>query len=81
MLILNIFTCIIKYQGINEVPGENQRPAASHWQTLSHNVVSSKPPQWAGFELTLMVIDTECAGSCKSKYHAIDHDHDGTLKI
>ena len=23
------------------VPGENQRPAASHWQTLSHNVVSS----------------------------------------
>jgi hypothetical protein len=23
------------------VPGENHRPAASHWQTLSHNVVSS----------------------------------------
>jgi hypothetical protein len=23
------------------VLGENQRPAASHWQTLSHNVVSS----------------------------------------
>ena len=23
------------------VPGENYRPAASHWQTLSHNVVSS----------------------------------------
>ena len=23
-----------------EVPGENQRPAASHWLTLSHNVVS-----------------------------------------
>jgi hypothetical protein len=22
---------------------ENHRPAASHWQTLSHNVVSSKP--------------------------------------
>ena len=22
------------------VLGENQRPAASHWQTLSHNVVS-----------------------------------------
>jgi len=21
-------------------PGENNRPAASHWQTLSHNVVS-----------------------------------------
>jgi len=25
------------------VPGENHRPVASHWQTISHNVVSSKP--------------------------------------
>ena len=25
------------------VPGENYRPAASHWQTLSHIVVSSTP--------------------------------------
>jgi hypothetical protein len=25
------------------VPGENNRPAASHLQTLSHNVVSSTP--------------------------------------
>jgi hypothetical protein len=25
------------------VPGENHRPVASHWQTLSHNVVSSTP--------------------------------------
>ena len=25
------------------VPGENHRPAATHWQTLSHNVVSSTP--------------------------------------
>jgi hypothetical protein len=24
-------------------PGENHRPVASHWQTLSHNVVSSIP--------------------------------------
>jgi len=23
------------------VPGENHRPATSHWQTLSHNVISS----------------------------------------
>ena len=23
------------------VPGENPRPVTSHWQTLSHNVVSS----------------------------------------
>ena len=25
------------------VPVENHRPVASHWQTLSHNVVSSTP--------------------------------------
>ena len=25
-------------------PGENPRPIPSHWQTLSHNVVSSTPP-------------------------------------
>jgi len=25
------------------VPGENHRPAASHWQISSHNVVSSTP--------------------------------------
>jgi hypothetical protein len=25
------------------VQGENHRPAANHWQTLSHNVVSSTP--------------------------------------
>jgi len=25
------------------VPGENHWPAASHWQTWSHNVVSSTP--------------------------------------
>jgi len=25
------------------IPRENHRPAASHWQTLSHNVALSKP--------------------------------------
>ena len=25
------------------VPGENHRPAKSHWQTFSHNVISSTP--------------------------------------
>ena len=25
------------------VPRENRRPTANHWQTLSHNVVSSTP--------------------------------------
>ena len=27
------------------VPGENYRPVVSHWQTLSHNVVSSTPKE------------------------------------
>jgi hypothetical protein len=27
------------------VPGENHRPAASHWQIVSHNVVSSTPKE------------------------------------
>jgi hypothetical protein len=39
-------------------PAENHRPAASHWQTLLHNVVSSTPR-------------TDCTGSYKSNYHTI----------
>jgi len=27
-----------------EETGENHKPVISHWQTLSHNVVSSTPP-------------------------------------
>jgi len=29
--------------GEKGVPGENHRPVANYWQTLSHNVVSSTP--------------------------------------
>ena len=51
------------------LPGENHRPATSHWQTLSHNVVSSTPV-WLWFKITtLVVIGTDCIGSCK--YHTI----------
>ena len=54
------------------VPGENHRPVTSHWQTLSHNVVSSTPRHERGFKLTsLVVIGTDCTGSCKSNYHTI----------
>ena len=51
------------------VPRENHRPAAIHWQTLSHNVVSSTPRlSWAGFEhVTLVAICTDCTDSCKLK--------------
>ena len=46
-------------------PSENHRPVASHWVTLSHNVVSSTPrhecgsnsPPWCG-------IGTDYTGSC-----------------
>ena len=38
---------LVKETGI---PGEKHRPAASHWQALSHNVVLST--HYYGFELT-----------------------------
>jgi len=53
------------------VLGENHQPATSHWQTLSHNVCCIKfISPWAEFEFaTLVVIGTDCIGSCKSNYH------------
>ena len=48
------------------VPGENHRPVATHWQTLSHSCIEYTSP-WTGFELTTsVVISTDCTGSCKS---------------
>ena len=35
-----------------EYPCENHQPVASHWQTWSHNVVSSIPHLSGGFKLT-----------------------------
>ena len=59
------------------VPGGNHRPAASHEQTLSHTIVSRTPHHDRGFELTtLVVIGTDCIGSCKSNYQ-YDDNHDG----
>ena len=50
-------------------PGENHRPAASHWQTSSHNVVHLA---LSGVDhTTTVVIDTNCIGSCKSNQHTI----------
>ena len=61
------------------VPGENQPPAASHWQTLSHNVSSTH--RLSGIKLTtLMVIGTDYIGSCKFNYH-YNHDHGVPLKL
>jgi hypothetical protein len=50
-----------------EETGSTHRPATSHWLTLSHYVVLN-----TGFKLTtLVVIGTDCTGSCKSNYHTI----------
>ena len=49
------------------VPRENHQPAASHWQTLSHNVVSSIP----GLSMIQTNNGTDCIGSYKSSYHTI----------
>ena len=47
-------------------------PVASHWQIVSHNIVSSTLRKIMRFELTtFVVIGTNCTGSCKSNYHAI----------
>ena len=53
-----------------EVHGENRWPVSTHWQPLSHKVLSSTPP-WVGFELMLVVINTDCIDSCISIYHEI----------
>ena len=37
------------------VPGENHRPVASHWQTLSHNVVSGTPRHEWRFTIEIVV--------------------------
>ena len=48
---------------------EKNRSDASHWQTLSHNVVHSP---WAWVEpLPPVMIDNDCIGSCKSNYYRI----------
>jgi hypothetical protein len=37
---ISVISCLsISLVEETEVPGENHRPVASHWQTLSHNVV------------------------------------------
>ena len=51
---------------------EKTRPVASHWQILSNKCCIEYTSTWAGFEhTTLVVIDTDCIGSCKSNYHTI----------
>ena len=55
------------------VPGENQWPVASHWQTLSHNVVSSTPrlSRIRTYNLSSDRSWLHRTSSCKSNYHTI----------
>ena len=55
--------------GETGVPGESHRPVASHWQTLSHNVISSTH-RLNGIR-THNVSGIDCIGSYKSNYHTI----------
>jgi hypothetical protein len=75
--LMPLFTILQLYRGGQfywwrkpEYP-EKTRPVASHcWHTLSH--VVSSIPLWVGLELTtLLVIRSDCIGSCKSNYHTI----------
>ena len=63
---------VISWQSVvlmeeTRVPGENYKPAVSHWQTLSHKVVPSTPCHEWDFNSQLpIVIGTDCTSSCKS---------------
>jgi hypothetical protein len=48
------------------------RWAKNYRRTLWHNVISSTPAPWAEFKLPkLVVMGSDCTGSCKSNYHMI----------
>ena len=50
------------------VPGETHRPVASHWQTLSHNVIHISLIE---IRTTSVVMSTHCIDSCISNCHMI----------
>ena len=49
--------------GRNRSTKRNHRPVASHWQTLSHNVISSTPRQ------LLVLIGAYCTVTCHPSSH------------
>jgi hypothetical protein len=53
-----------------EESGENHRPVAGHWQTLSQNAVHLALIKIRTHNISGQ-IGTDCIGSCKSNYHTI----------
>ena len=51
--------------------GKKHWPVASHWQTLSPNVVLSTPRHERDSNSVLVVIGTDCTGSFKLNHHMI----------
>ena len=57
--------------GETRVPRENHRPAAGHWQNLSHNVVPSTPHP-SGIQIhNFSGFWYDCTDSCKFHFHTI----------
>ena len=59
---------------------DNHRPAASHWQTVSHNVVSSTP-RLNGIRTRNVSSDSHCLHSSLLIQLPYDHNHDGSILI
>ncbi len=54
------------------IGGANWRKAPTCCKTLTNLMLYQVHPSCVGFELTtLVVIGTDCTGSCKSNYHMI----------
>ena len=53
---------------VSFIGGGNHRSVTGQGQTLSHKIISSPPRHKWDSLTTLMVIDTDCTGSCKSNY-------------
>ena len=64
---------VISWQSIllvEETAEQTTKPAASHWQTLSHIMLYRVHLAWIGFKLTtLVVIGAYCISIYKSNYH------------
>jgi hypothetical protein len=58
------YECQFYWWRKHEHSEKNQWPVTSHWQTLSHNVVSSTPHHERNSDI--VVVGTDCTGSCKS---------------